>query len=109
MIVLPFPDAALAGHNSKHYRVMRPIIAKHREWAKNAALANRACLPVEGDIRVTIIFYPPNNRGDRLNYPNRMKPYFDGIADAFKVNDKRFLPSFVFRDAEAPGRVEVLI
>jgi crossover junction endodeoxyribonuclease RusA len=52
-------------------------------------------------------FVPANNRGDRINYPNRMKPYFDGIADALGVNDKRFVPFFIFAQPEAPGRVEV--
>jgi hypothetical protein len=55
-----------------------------------------ACPPIthtEGDIRVSVTFYPPNKRGDRVNFPNRMKPYWDGIADALKVNDSRFLPS----------------
>lgn len=44
-----------------------------------------------------------------LNFPNRMKPYWDGIADALCVNDKRFLPEYRFSEPEAPGRVEVEI
>lgn len=58
---------------------------------------------------VTVRFVPANNRGDRINYPNRMKPYFDGIADALGVNDKRFVPMFIFAQPEAPGRVEVWV
>lgn len=109
MIVLPWPSSDLAGHSSKHYRTMRPIIAKHREWAHNATLEVNPAIPAEGDILVHVRFVPANNRGDRLNYANRMKPYFDGIADALKVNDKRFLPSFTYSDPEKPGRVEVTI
>jgi crossover junction endodeoxyribonuclease RusA len=65
--------------------------------------------PAEGDIRIHVRLVPPNRRGDRTNYPNRLKPYFDGIADALKVNDRRFLPSFEFADPKAPGEVIVTI
>jgi hypothetical protein len=33
-------------------------------------------------------FFPPDQRSDRTNFPNGMKPIFDGIADALKVNDR---------------------
>jgi crossover junction endodeoxyribonuclease RusA len=36
-----------------------------------------------------------------------MKPYFDGIADALGVNDRRFWPAFAFAEPMKPGRVEV--
>jgi crossover junction endodeoxyribonuclease RusA len=89
---------------------MRPIIAKHREWANVAALgAGYYVDPDGGDIQIHVTFYPPDNRGDRINFPNRMKAYFDGIADALGVNDKRFVPHFYFCKPEKPGRVEVRI
>jgi crossover junction endodeoxyribonuclease RusA len=55
-------------------------------------------VPETGDIRLSVTFYPPDKRGDRCNYPNRIKPYLDGIADALKVNDRRFLPSYHFAE-----------
>jgi hypothetical protein len=58
---------------------------------------------------VSVTFYPPNKRGDRVNYPNRCKPIFDGIADALKVNDKRFLPSFHFAEPVKNARVVIAI
>ena len=109
MIELPWPDAALAGHSSKHPWVMRPIIKKHREWAEKATRAAMPIVPAEGDIRVSATFYPPHNRGDRVNYPNRLKPYWDGIADALKVNDRRFLPSYHFAEPVADARVAIVI
>lgn len=110
MIELPFPSSALAGHANGHWRSKSGPTASHREWARRATLAAipGAVLPT-GDIRVGVHFYPPDNRGDRINYPNRMKPYFDGIADALKVNDKRFLPSYHFHGAAKPGKVVVTI
>lgn len=109
MIELPWPPASLSGHNDKHFWRMRPIIKKHREWAKAATLAVRPAVPETGDIRVIVAFYPPDRRGDRINFPNRMKPYFDGIADALKVNDSRFLPAFQFGEPVKDGKVVVVL
>jgi hypothetical protein len=109
LIELPFPPASLSGHNNGHWRAKSAIVAKHREWAKNATLAAKPCVPREGDIRVVVTFYPPDRRGDRTNYPNRCKPIFDGIADALKVNDKRFLPSFHFAEPVKNARVVIAI
>lgn len=114
IIRLPFPSSLLAGHAKGNGQWAKIKATKeHREWARLATLSelvkDKPELPDTGDIAMTIRFIPPNNRGDRINYPNRMKPYFDGIADALKVNDKRFHPLFVFCDVEKPGAVEVYI
>lgn len=93
MIELPWPPSSLSGHNTGHHHVKAPIIAKHREWARRATLAAPIVVPSVGDIPISIAFYPPDRRGDRVNFYNRLKPYFDGIADALKVNDSRFLPT----------------
>lgn len=108
MIVLPFPPAALSGHNKGHWRAKSGPTAKHRAWAHQATLAARPVVPAQGDIRVRVRFIPPDRRGDRVNFANRMKPYFDGIADALGVNDARFLPVYEFAAPEKPGRVEVV-
>lgn len=109
IIELPFPPASLSGHNTGHWRRKSPIVAEHREWAKLAALSAAIPVPDEGDIRVSVTFYPPDKRGDRVNFPVRMKPYFDGIADALQVNDSRFLPAFHYAEPTKPGRVVVSI
>lgn len=104
---LPWPPASLSGHTKGHWRSTSGIVAQHREWAKDAALAANIQPPATGDIRVITTFYPPNRRGDRINYPNRMKPYFDGIAEALKVNDSRFVPTYHFAEPVKNGRVVV--
>lgn len=109
MIELPFPPSSLSGHNTGHWRSKGPIVAKHRAWAKNATLAANLRAPERGDIRIIATFYPPNRRGDRVNFPNRMKPYFDGIADALKVNDSRFLPSYHFGEPVDGGKVVIVV
>lgn len=109
LIELPWPPSSLSGHNTGHWRVKSPVVAKHREWARLATKAAGIVAPADGDIRVVVTFYPPNRRGDRINYPNRMKPAFDGIADALGVNDRRFLPSFHYAEPVKDGRVTVLV
>ena len=109
MIELPFPPSSLSGHNTGHWRAKAGIVAKHRKWACHAALAAGARVPATGDIRVIVGFYPPNKRGDRVNFPNRMKPYWDGIADALKVNDSRFLPAYYFAEPVKEARVVITI
>jgi len=111
-IELPFPPASLSGHNNGNRWGKAGEIARHRRWAKCATMEvfGIAGLPEsDGDINLTVRFIPANNRGDRVNYPNRMKPYFDGIADGLKVNDKRFNPMFIFCEPDAPGRVEIYV
>lgn len=108
-IEIPFPPATLSGHTKGHWRSTSGIVAKYREWARRATLAASPAIPATGDIRLIVAFYPPDNRGDRINFPNRCKPLFDGIADALKVNDKRFLPVFQFGEPEKPGKVVILI
>lgn len=109
MIVLPFPPSTLSGHHNVHWRKLQPVKKQHREWARLATLAAKPLVADEGDIRIVITFVPPDRRGDRANYPNRMKPYIDGIADALGVNDRRFCPTYVFAEPEKPGRVEVML
>lgn len=110
MIELPWPPASLSGHSDKHFWRMRPIIAKHRAWARAATLAAHIGAPAgDGDIRVSATFYPPDRRTDRVNMPTRLKPYWDGIADALGVNDRRFLPSYHFAEPVKDARVVITV
>lgn len=110
LVVVPWPPSALSGHNNTHWSRKHTLVKKHRRWACEAALAaGVAPLEGEGDIPLRIRFVPPDRRGDRTNFPNRLKPAIDGIADALGVNDSRFLPSYDFAEPERPGRVEITI
>lgn len=106
---LPFPPASLSGHAEGHWRSKSNPTAKHRAWAKLATQAAAPCIPPVGDIRIHVQFVPPDRRSDRTNYPNRMKAYFDGIADALGVNDARFLPSYEFAEPAKPGHVLITL
>lgn len=109
-ITLPFPPSSLSGHAKGHWRRKAAVTKKWRAWAFAAALSAKLDgVPTEGDIALVVTFYPPDRRSDRTNFPNRMKPIFDGLADALKVNDRRFLPRYVFADPVKPGRVEITL
>lgn len=108
-IELPFPPSSLSGHTEGNWYSKAGPVKKHRAWATNATLAVRKPMPATGDIHLYVTFVPPNRRGDRTNYGNRMKPYFDGIADALRVNDRRFVPHYTYAEPEKPGRVEIRI
>jgi hypothetical protein len=105
LIELPFPPASLSGHNKGHWHAKSGIVAKHREWARLATLAAQPTVPSRGDIRIAMTFYPPDRRGDRVNFPIRVKPQIDGIAEALGINDSRFLPSYHFAEPAAVGKV----
>ncbi len=110
MIVLPFPPSSLSGHaKGKHFYAKAKVTAQWRQWAFHAALEAKVAAPAVGDIAIHVRFVPADRRGDRVNFPNRMKPIFDGIADALKVNDSRFLPSYLFGEPVKDGKVVVVI
>jgi hypothetical protein len=110
VIELPWPSSSLSGHAKGHWRDKAGITAKHRAWAKAATLAaGLDGISASGDVKVIVTFYPPDRRGDRTNYPNRLKAYFDGIADALKVNDRRFLPSYHFAEPVGKDAAKVVV
>jgi Holliday junction resolvase RusA-like endonuclease len=109
VIQLPFPPSSLSGHAKGHWRSKSGPTAKYREYARLAALEARPNLPTQGDIALHVHFVPPDRRGDRVNFWNRCKPYFDGIAEALSINDARFVPSMSFAEPQKPGRVEIRI
>ncbi|WP_299327611.1 hypothetical protein [Parasphingopyxis sp.] len=109
VIVLPFPPAKLSGHNTGHWGGKSGDIAALRLVAKRKTREAAPEIPEKGDINIHFRFVPPNRRGDRVNFPNRIKPLIDGIADGLDVNDARFLPSYEFAEPAKPGWVEVTL
>ncbi len=110
-IILPWPPAILSGHaKGKSWFKRADETKRQREFAKLATLAaNVPPMPLSGIIKVHIRFEPPDMRGDKQNFPNRIKAALDGVADGLGVNDKRFLPSYTFGPVFKGGRVIVTV
>lgn len=110
-VKLIWPPSSLSGHaKGKYWWSRSKPTNQHRAWGAQAtlhALAGHKPVIPPGDIPIRVIFIPPDRRGDRMNYPNRVKAGIDGIAEALGVNDKRFKPSYEFREPEPPGCVLV--
>ncbi len=110
---LPFPPSSLSGHNNGAWYNRDKIVATYRAEAfhltRNAKAKQGFAVPATGDIAISFLFFPPDNRSDRTNFAGRMKAQIDGIAEALGVNDKRFLPSYQFADPCKPGRVVVTL
>lgn len=109
MIVLPFPPSTLSGHAKGNWHGKSSVTKKWREDAAKAASAVRLPMLADGDIHIHVTFVPGDRRGDRVNFPVRMKPIFDGLADALGVNDSRFVPHFYFQPPAKPGHIEIRI
>lgn len=115
-IILPWPDKRLSPNARLHWRPKAAVTAKARADAHLLALeaagynlgAVRADLSGEAPIPLRVTFYPPDRRHrDDDGMVSSFKAARDGIADALKVNDRRFRPEYHFADPEKPGRVVV--
>lgn len=91
-ITLPWPPMVLNPNKRVHWSVKAKAAKSYR--AACFALCHQAGLRSidwEGDIHLWIDFYPPDRRArDQDNMISSAKAAFDGLADALKVNDKRF-------------------
>lgn len=86
-IVLPWPSSALSP-NARGHRLSEAAAAKKARL--DAFFATKASKVAAGT-RLHFIFQPPIFRHhDDDNLIGRVKAYRDGIADAWKVNDRSF-------------------
>lgn len=75
------------GHWSKKARAAKAYRADCFYLTKEAGIV----APVDGPIRLIVEFVPPDRRPRDLdNMLSSCKALFDGMAEALKVNDKRF-------------------
>lgn len=90
-IICDWPPNILSANSRAHWsRATRPRRDyRYACWA--LALQARPIVPVSGDILVRIDMFPPTRaRHDDDNPLSRFKAGRDGIADALKVDDRRF-------------------
>lgn len=114
-VVLPWPDKRVSPNyrQSHHWRSYAPAVKAQRDMAHQLTLA--AIMPTRPTfdaerIPVEVNFYPPDRRNrDEDGMIGSAKSALDGIADALRVDDKRFKALYFFHAPAKPGRIEVRI
>ncbi len=108
IISLPWPDPLLFPNRRRGKRLFdREIIAQHRFDAKISALAGRkppiALYPTK-DLACKISFHPPDRRRRDLDgMLSACKPYLDGIAEAYGIDDRQLNPIILVRLEKKKG------
>lgn len=91
LIDLPYPHKALWPNGRAHFLTKSREAKKHRRWARHATIAEvKGAPPQNVTLRVTVYPKRTGPEPDRDNCIAACKAYFDGIADALKLNDRTF-------------------
>lgn len=107
---LPWPPKELSPNSRAHWRRRHSAAKVMRTSAHILALEAKLRAPADGDILISLILHPPVRRGhDRDNGLARCKALLDGIADALRVNDRRFKPTAEFGEPVEGGCVVLTI
>lgn len=92
---LSWPPKELSPNARVHWAKKGLATKKYRQeamiFAKSAARYDYSSLPESGPIKLRVTFFTPDNRRrDIDNMAASMKAAFDGIAEAWGVDDSRF-------------------
>ena len=108
-ITFGWPSKHLSPNARVHWAVRSKKAKEYRAACYINALAAKPLIDWEGDIHLWVDYYPPDKRArDQDNMISSSKALFDGLADALKVNDKRFRLHPYVKD-EIGGMVKVSI
>jgi crossover junction endodeoxyribonuclease RusA len=106
-IYLAWPPKELSPNSAMHWSKKAKFKKMYRQACWAMVMESKFKIAGEGRIPIEITFYPPDRRHrDADNMVASIKSGLDGVADALGVNDKRFLPTFIFSD-EVKGMVVV--
>ena len=109
-INLPWPDARLNPNARVHWAVKSPVTKAARLLAYYTTRTAGAAVEGDKPIALRVVFHAPDRRHrDRTNAEAACKAYFDGIADALGVNDRRFEPTYAWGEPVRGGAVVVML
>lgn len=110
IVILPWPPAALSPNARGHWAMKHTAFKKAKSdayWSALEALGPRGARRLTqtiGGIPVRVTLSPPDaRRRDADNILASCKAYLDGIAQAVGLDDRRFNPITVLRDAPVKG------
>lgn len=110
IVTFPWPPKELSPNSVIHWSKKSKKKKEYRTACWALALEAKLEAPKgEEKFPIEITFYPPDKRHrDADNMVASIKAGLDGLADALKVNDKRFLPNFKFTE-EIKGMIVIEI
>ncbi|MDE3021954.1 MAG: RusA family crossover junction endodeoxyribonuclease [Pseudomonadota bacterium] len=110
-LTLPWPSKVLSPNARVHWAVKSKAAKAYRHACYMLAIqaGAKTGIPWEGDVHLWIDYYPPDRRArDQDNMIAASKALFDGLADAYGVNDKRFRLHPYVKD-EIGGMIKIRI
>lgn len=108
-VIFPWPPKELSQNARNHWAVKARIKKQYRQICWVLALEAKLSAPtsVNDPIYLRVSFFQPDRRHrDEDNMISAMKSGLDGLADALKVNDRRFKCTWEFPE-EVKGQVNV--
>ena len=111
IINLPWFPKQLSPNAREHWATIANYKKRYREvcWASTKDAVGNAALPESGEINIRIDFYPPTNRKyDVDNLLASIKAGLDGVAQALKVDDSRFVLT-ICKKPEVRGMIRLTI
>jgi crossover junction endodeoxyribonuclease RusA len=108
-VTFPWPSKDLSPNSRGHWSKKAKAAKAYRLDCFYLAKEAGVTAPAEGPIHLHIEFVPPDRRGRDLdNMLASAKQLLDGLAEAMKVNDKRFAMALSVSD-QIGGMVKVRI
>ncbi len=109
-LVLPYPHKDLNPNKRVHWSKKHKLAHDLRYHCKILARGSKPVPDADGKLNLTFTFYPPDNRRRDLdNVIAAFKAGFDGLADAWGVDDRHFRPTFSWGKREGFCGVEVVL
>lgn len=114
-IILPWPDKALSPNSRIHWATKARAVKVARKYGHGVTLAaglnSSTFKGYDGKLHLWIDYYAKTrNYPDADNCLSASKAFFDGIADALGVNDRRFVYHTLVKDETfTGGRVVIRI
>lgn len=112
IVELPWPPKELSPNARLHWAEKRKYTTAYKSSCWAVALGVFGCLPREwpDTVEMTITFFPPDKRRrDDDNIIGSFKAGRDGLAEAMKIDDSRFRPTYKFAHMWREGKVVITI